>query len=143
MQRGSITRLVARVALVAALGACSGTRFVPYTPLEKKTDIEAKKLYDAAEGTLLDRGYLIEKRDPAGLTLVTEPRTLLGSEIGQNKFRYVWKVQTNGGTLSINLSCQEAGGLGDPSKCDKDAPEKIVQEQAGIAEQVLKEAKGE
>lgn len=130
-------------AAVLLLAACSGARFVPYVPLEKKTDLDAKKLYDAAEGTLLDRGYLIDKRDEATLTLVTEPRTMLGSDISQNKFKYVWKVQTSGGTLRIELKCKEAGGLGDPVDCDKETPEKIVLEQDAIAEQAMREAKGQ
>jgi len=124
------------------IAACGGPRLVPYTPLEKKTDLDGKKLYEAAEGTLLDRGYLIEKRDEAGLTLVTEPRTILGSDIGQNKFKYAFTVKTVGGTLRIDLKCREAGGLGEPVDCDKETPEKVVQEQSAIAEQAINEAKG-
>lgn len=127
--------------LLVVLGSCGGPRLVPYTPLEKQTDLDGKKLYDAAEGTLLDRGYLIEQRNEAELTIVTEPRTLLGSDIGKNKFKYVFKVQTGGGKLRIGLVCQESGGLGDPADCSKETPEKIVQEQNTIAEQAIQEAK--
>jgi hypothetical protein len=131
------------VSVGLALAACVGPRFVGYSPLEQKTGLDAKKLYDAAEGTLLDRGYLIEKRDETGFELVTEPRTLLGSEIGKSKFRYVWTVKTADGTLRIKLACREAGGLGDPSECNEQAPEKIVSEQNAIAEQAVREAKSQ
>lgn len=128
-----------------ALGAagCGGPRFVNYTPHEQKTGLDAKKLYDAAEGTLLDRGYLIAERDEAHFRLVTEPRTLLGSEIGKSKFRYTWTVETGSGTLKIKLACREAGGLGDPAECNQQAPEKIVAEQGEIATRAVREAKGQ
>ncbi|MFO0569943.1 MAG: hypothetical protein U0263_30130 [Polyangiaceae bacterium] len=134
-------RLVA-IALVG-LAACGGPRIVVYTPLEKKTGLEQGKLYAAAEGTLLDRGYLLETRDEKSGRLETEPRTLLGSAIGRSKFRYSWKVSTADGTLRIELSCKEQGGLGDSGDCSKEAPEKLVGEQNQIAEQTLREARGQ
>ena len=123
-----------------AVSACGGQRFAPYAPLEKQTGLDQKKLYDASEGTLLDRGYLIEIRDPAGFKLKTKPRTLLGSNISQDKYRYVWTVETAGGTLKIRLHCKEASGTGDVSDCGTDAPEKLVIEQRTIADQAIKEA---
>jgi hypothetical protein len=125
------------------LGACGGPRLVHYERLEKQTDIDQKKLYDAAEGTLLDRGYLIEKRDEGAFTLVTKPRTVLGSEIGKSKFKYAFEVKTSDGKLRIELSCRQEGGLGDPGDCEKETPEKVVEEQNAIAEQAVREAKGQ
>ncbi|MBI3205278.1 MAG: hypothetical protein HYZ29_27305 [Myxococcales bacterium] len=128
--------------LALAATGCGGPRFVNYTPHQQKTGLDPKKLYDAAEGTLLDRGYLIAERDEAHFRLVTEPRTLLGSEIGKSKFRYAWTVESASGTLKITLACKEAGGLGDPADCNQQAPEKIVAEQDAIASQAVREAKG-
>jgi hypothetical protein len=135
--------LLFSVLFALALAGCGGPRLVPYAPLEKKTGLDSKKLYDATEGTLLDRGYLIETRDETGFKLETKTRTLLGSDITQNKFKYAWSVETAGGTLKIALSCKEASGTGSVSDCGKDAPDKLVAEQRAIADQAIKEAKGE
>lgn len=132
------------VGALAVLAACTGPRLVAYTPLEKKTELEEKKLYDAAEGTLLDRGYLLETRDEKAFRLQTRPRTLLGSQISQSKYKYVWIVETAGGTLKIQLKCAEAGrGGAEVLDCGKETPEKIAREQLIIAEQAIQEAKGD
>ena len=128
---------------LVTLGACGRQKLVPYTPLEEKTEIEEKKLYDAAEGSLLDRGYLFQKRDEAMFHMVTKPRTLTGSEISNTKFKYVWVVDTVGGTLKIQLKCQETSSVADPVDCGSETPEKIVKEQRAIADQALREARGE
>lgn len=135
-------RILFALALVT-LAACGRPKFVPYTPLEEKTDIEQKKLFDAAEGALLDKGYLIQKKDEAGFELLTKPRTLTGSEMTDTKYKYVWQVDTSGGTLKIKLQCQETSKDNEPIDCGKEAPEKIVKEQQAIRDQALREARGE
>jgi hypothetical protein len=132
---------LALVGFTLALAACGGPRLSPYTPLEKKSELQPKVLYDAAEGVLLDRGYLIDKRDPAGFELRTQPRTLLGSQIAQNKYKYVWSVHTGGGSIRIELSCKEASGSGDASDCGAEVPAKLVAEQRAIYDQTVDEAK--
>ncbi len=136
-----------RVALFSAvfalcLAACGGPKLVPYTPLEEKTELDQKKLLDSTEGVLLDRGYLIDKKDEQALKLTTKVRTLLGSDIAKNKYQYVFEVETSGGTLKIHLKCQVACGSGELSDCGKEAPEKIVAEQKAIADQAKQEAAG-
>lgn len=135
-----------RVVLLSTLlllAACGRPKLVPYTPLEEKTEIEEKKLFDAAEGALLDKGYLIQKKDEAGFELLTKPRTLTGSEMTDTKYKYVWKVSTAGGTLKIALQCQETSKTSEPVDCGTETPEKIAKEQQAIRDQALSEARGE
>lgn len=124
--------------LLLAVG-CTGPRLVAYSPLDEKTDLDEKKLYDAAEGVLLDKGFLIQTRDEAGHRLETEPRTMLGSEIAKNKFKYVFIVQIGSGKLHIELKCKDAGSGED---CGKEVPEKMVKDQRMIADGILSEAGG-
>jgi len=111
----------------AALIDCERPVYVRYAPLEQKTEIEEKKLYAATEGALLDRGYLFQKRDEEKLHLVTKPRILTGSE-SEARFKYVWVVDTAGGTLKIELKCQETKPDAEPVSCGEETPEKIVKE---------------
>ncbi len=125
-----------------ALVDCARPVFVKYVPLEQKTELDEKKLYAATEGALLDRGYLFQTRDEATHHLVTRPRLLTGGE-GEAEFKYVWIADTAGGTLKLNLRCQKTGGPAEPVSCGEETPEKIMKEQRAIADQALKEARGE
>lgn len=130
------------VPLALSAADCAQAKFVPYEPLERATDLDEKKLYAATEGTLLDRGYLFQQKDEAGCHLVTQPRRLTGGE-GDVKYRYVWQVSCAGGTLKIRVECQEDLDGAKPVSCGKETPEKIVKEQKAIADQAVKEARGE
>lgn len=125
-----------------ALLDCDRPVYVRYAPLEQKTEIEEKKLYAAAEGALLDRGYLFQRRDAEKLHMVTKPRILTGSE-SEARFKYVWLVDTAGGVLKIELKCQETKPEAEPVSCGEETPEKIVKEQRAIADKALAEARGE
>ena len=125
---------------VGSLG-CGGQPQVPYSPLQKKTDLDPKKLYDAAEGTLLDRGFSIATRDESHFHLVTEPRTLLGSQISKGKYKYAFVVDTADGTLKIELKCQTESATSELQSCGAEAPEKLVTEQRQIADHAIAEAK--
>jgi hypothetical protein len=138
MKRGALW-----VVGLVLLAGCGRPKLVPYTPLEEKTDIEEKKLFDAVEGTMLDKGYLFQKRDEAAFHLLTKPRTLTGSEMTSTKYKYVWDVDTKGGTLKIQLKCQETTGEAEPVDCAAETPEKIVKEQQAIRDKALAEARGE
>jgi hypothetical protein len=127
------------VAVTFLIAGCTGPRLVPYAPLDEKTDLDEKKLYEAAEGVLLDKGFLIETRDEAGHRLETEPRTMLGSQIAKDKFKYVFIVETGGGKLHIQLKCKDADSGED---CGKEVPEKMVKDQRSIADGILAEAGG-
>jgi hypothetical protein len=125
--------------LAALLAACGGPPMAPYSPVQKETNVSPQKLYAAAEGALLDQGYLIAKRDPDGLRLETEKRALLGSEITKDKYEYVWIVETAGGTLKIRLECRlssERAG----EECGDERPEKLVKQQQRLVDQILSEA---
>jgi hypothetical protein len=128
---------------VAVAVDCNPPKFLLYKPLELKTAIDEQKLYAATEGTLLDRGYLFQKRDEAAHHMLTQPRTLTGSQTTDTKFKYVWVVDTAGGALKIQLMCQETSATAEPVRCAPEVPEKIVQEQRAIADQALREARGE
>ncbi len=130
------------LAALLVLGACTGPRLAPYSPIDQKTDVDSKKLYDAAEGMLLDSGFLIETRDEAGLKLTTQPRTMLGSAIANDKYKYVFVVETSGGKLSIQLKCKAASASGATEDCGEEVPEKLVKDQRKLADSILEEAKG-
>lgn len=133
-----VRRLLLSFAVVAV--ACGGQSMTAYAPLERTTEVAPEKLLPAAEGTLLDRGYLIERKDQTEIQ--TKPRTLLGSEIAKDKYRYVWTVNASQGRLRIELDCK-TGDEAAPTSCsDKEAPEKLVKEQQEIVEQILREAGG-
>jgi len=121
---------------------CARPVYVPYTPLEQKTEFDQEKLYAAAEGALLEKGYLFQERDPDKHRLRTKPRMLTGGE-GEPRFKYVWLVDTGGGTLRIELRCQEGQPGAEPVSCGKETPEKIVKEQRAIADKALAEARGD
>jgi hypothetical protein len=131
---------LARLAFVVGLLAgCTGPNTAPYTPVEKKTDHSAETLYQAAEGALLDAGYLIETRDPQGFKLKTQERTLLGSEIKKDKYKYVWVVETGGGKLAIRMECSREAGE-EREDCGAERPEKLVNEQDKLVTAILAEA---
>ena len=130
------------IALGALLAGCGGPAMAAYTPAEKKTDLAPDALYAAAEGALLDAGYLIETRDPAGHRLETQERTMAGSEIKQDKYRYRWTVETAGGTLKLRVSCERVSG-DDGEDCGGERPEKLVKEQDRLIEQIVSEAKSQ
>jgi hypothetical protein len=121
------------------LAGCTGPAMAPYSPAERRTELAPEKLYAAAEGALLDGGYLIKERDPAGHRLETEPRTLLGSEIDKDKYRYWWIVETGGGTLKLRLSCQHVEG-DETEDCGDERPEKLVREQDELLDAIVGEA---
>jgi hypothetical protein len=127
------------VALIFLLVGCTGPRLVVYTPLDEKTDIDSKKLYDAAEGVLQDQGFSIATRDEAAHRLKTEDRTMLGSQIANDKYKYAFVVETGDGKLHLQLSCRVAGSNED---CGKEVPEKMVKDQRRIADAILAEAGG-
>lgn len=133
-------RCVAWVPLSFALAACGGPPMAAYSPGEKNSDLPADKLYAAAEGALLDHGYLIEKRDPSGFRLETQKRTMAGSEIKQDKYEYSWIVETGGGKLKIRLECRRASGA-DSEDCGAERPEKLVKQQEQLIEEILSEAR--
>lgn len=121
---------------------CERPVYVKYAPLERKTELDAKTLFAATEGALLDRGYLFQRRDEAAHQLLTKPRVLTGGE-GDPEFKYVWLADTAGGTLRLRVMCQENRPEAEPVSCGEQTPEKIMKEQHAIAEQALKEARGE
>lgn len=128
------------VALLFLLIGCTGPRLVAYAPLDEKTEIDSKKLYDAAEGVLQDKGFLLATRDRAAHRLQTEERTMLGSQIANDKYKYAFVVETGGGKLHMQLSCKVAGSNED---CGKEVPEKMVKDQRHIADAILAEAGGQ
>jgi hypothetical protein len=130
------------LALAAMVVACGGQPMAPYSPVEKNTDLSPRTLYAAAEGTLLDQGYLIARRDPERLRLETQKRTLLGSEIRKDKFEYVWIVETAGGTLRIRLECQRTSGA-QSEDCGDERPERLVKQQNQLVDLILAEARGD
>lgn len=124
--------------LFLALG-CTGPRLVAYTPLDEKTDADSKKLYDAAEGVLQDKGFLIQTRDEADFRIQTEERTMLGSQIANDKYKYAFVVETGEGKLHMQLTCKMAGSN---EQCGKEVPEKMLKDQRMIADAILAEASG-
>lgn len=110
-----------------------------YRPAERKTDVAPEKLYAAAEGALLDHGYLIAKRDPERFRLETEERRLAGSDISQDKYHYVWIIEAGGGALKVRVTCQRQSG-GEFEDCRDKRPEKLVTEQDQLIEAILGEA---
>jgi uncharacterized lipoprotein len=122
-----------------ALAACMATRMSPYTPAEKATDAAPERLYAAAEGVLLDRGFLIAERNPEAGTLKTEQRTLVGDEVFRSEFRYAISVETRGGKLKVAMSCSR-GDKSAPESCGDDRPEKLVLEQERLVDAILAEA---
>lgn len=129
----------ASLALVFLLVGCTGPRLVAYAPLDEKTDLDSKKLYDAAEGVLQDQGFSIATRDEGAHRLKTEERTMLGSQIANDKYKYSFVVETGDGKLHMQLSCKVAGSNED---CGKEVPEKMVKDQRHIADAILAEAAG-
>jgi hypothetical protein len=125
--------------LFLAIG-CTGPRLVAYTPLDEKTDVDSKKLYDAAEGVLQDKGFLIQTRDEADFRIQTEERTMLGSQIANDKYKYAFVVETGEGKLHMQLTCKMAGSN---EECGKEVPEKMLKDQRMIADAILAEASGE
>ncbi len=113
----------------------------PYTPLDQSTELDKGKLLEAAEGTLLDRGYLVADKDAAAGKIVTKERTMLGSQIAQEKFKYVWTVEVGGGHVKIQIGCKQAKAE-EISSCGDEVPEKLVKEQQEIADQIVREAEG-
>lgn len=142
--RQALARWLLPLLCVSALTLvdCNRPVFVPYAPLEQKTELDEKKLYAATEGALLDRGYLFQKRDEVALRLVTKPRTITGAE-GDPRYKYVWIVDTAGGTLKLRLMCQESRPDAEPRSCGDETPEKILKEQRAIADQAIAEARGD
>jgi hypothetical protein len=134
------TRLIGGIFALFMAGC--GQPQTAYSPYEKKTAVDPKKLFDAAEGTLQDRGFSIATRDAGAFRLVTEPRTLLGSQISKGKYQYAFVVETAGGTLKIELKCQSKSATTDVGPCGDQAPEKLVNEQQQIAQHTLAEAQG-
>lgn len=132
-------RFWALAALV--LASCTGPAMAPYSPGERQTEIAPDELYRAAEGALLDAGYLIEIRDAAAHRLKTEPRTLLGSEIDKDKYRYAWVVETSGGKLRLWLHCEHVEG-DEHWDCGDERPAKLVREQDTLLDAIVKEAGG-
>ncbi len=121
---------------------CMTTRLSPYAPVEKKTDAPRERLYEAAEGTLLDRGFLIAERKPEVGTLKTEQRTMLGEEVFRSEYRYAFSIDTRGGKLRVEMSCSR-GDKSSTEPCGTERPEKLVIEQARLVEAILAEATGE
>lgn len=121
-----------------ALG-CTGPRLVAYAPLDEKTKLDPKKLYDAAEGVLQDQGFLIATRDEAAQRIQTEDRTMLGSQIANDKYKYSFVVEIGDGKLHIQLHCKVAGSNED---CGKEVPEKMLKDQRHLADAILAEAGG-
>ncbi|MCA9598352.1 MAG: hypothetical protein KC776_33800 [Myxococcales bacterium] len=124
------------------LAACTGPKMAPYSPTDRSTELSSEKLLPAAEGTLLDRGYLIDEKDEASGKIVTKERTLLGSQIAQEKFKYLWTVETSGGHLKIQIGCRKSNA-DEIVSCGDEVPEKLVKEQKEIVEQILTEAGGQ
>ncbi len=130
------------ILVALAVAACVTTRLSPYAPVEKKTDASPERLYEAAEGTLLDRGFLIAERKPEVGTLKTEQRTMLGEEVFRSEYRYAFSIDTRGGKLLVEMSCSR-GDKSSPEPCGAERPEKLVLEQARLVEAILAEATGE
>lgn len=122
-----------------ALIACSATRQSPYAPVERETDAPQSRLFEAAEGALLENGFLIDRRDPEAGTLQTQQRTLLGDEVFRTEFRYAFKVGTRDGKLTVEMSCSQ-GDKSAPEPCGSERPEKLVKVQARLVEAILAEA---
>jgi hypothetical protein len=127
------------VALIFLAIGCTGPRLVSYAPLDEKTDLDAKKLYDAADGVLQDKGFLIQTRDEADFRIRTKERTMLGSQIANDKYKYAFVVETGEGKLHMQLTCKMAGSN---EECGKEVPEKMLKDQRMIADAILAEASG-
>lgn len=135
-------RLFWTLMISLVLAGCMATRMSPYAPAEKTTDAAPERLYAAAEGVLLDRGFLIAERNPEAGTLKTEQRTLIGDEVFRSEFRYSISVETRGGKLKMVMSCSR-GDKSAPESCGDDRPEKLVLEQERLVEAILAEASAE
>jgi hypothetical protein len=128
--------------LLLLAGGCGGPSMAPYSPVEHKTELAPQKLYAAAEGVLLDHGYNIAKREPAGFRLETEERRIAGSEIKKDKYHYVWIVEASGGALKIRIDCKRTSGA-DSEDCGSERPAKLVSEQDKLVTEILREAGGD
>jgi hypothetical protein len=113
---------------------------VTYAPLQEKTDLDEKKLYDAADGVLQDQGFLIASRDESARRIQTEERTMLGSQIAKDKYKYSFVVEIGSGKLRLQLDCKLEGSNED---CGKEVPEKMVKDQRALADAILAEASGQ
>lgn len=110
-----------------------------YRPLQHPTELPEGRLYTAAEGALLDLGNNIEKRDPVELRLETKPRTLAGSAIQQDGYRYFWIVDVDEGEVRIEIHCERVRGQS-ASDCGDKRPQKLVTEQKKLLEAILRDA---
>ncbi len=120
--------------------ACVGPATAAYSPAERSSEASMDRLYRAGEGALLEHGYLIAVRDPENGRLETEPRTLAGSGMSGNKFRYAWTLEVGDGRVALSLRCAQEPDA-ELSPC-AEAPERIVNEQPRILDHVLEEATG-
>ena len=116
--------------------ACVGVRFVDYEPLKRKTDLSRERLYELAEDVLLDRGYVIVKREATRGRLTTKVRSLLLSHVSNERFYYAWKIETGGGNLVIRMACNRASrtSLVD---CQEEVPIPLAREQQAILTDIV------
>jgi hypothetical protein len=124
-----------------ALLACGGPTMAPYSPGQRDSSASGQALFEAAEGTLLDHGYLIGDKE-AGKKLVTKERTLLGGPVEQDEFKYTFTVEVGGGKVKMSLGCTVGTKGGDFVPCGEDAPEKLIREQSQMLDQITREAEG-
>jgi uncharacterized lipoprotein len=131
-------------AVVLLLAGCDSAHMTAYTPVDQKTSLSAKVLYEAAVASLEDNGYNLEKQDPATFEITTVQRTHNVSELSHTKYHYVWNVSAADGRLGIKLTCEMNSGAHATKfePCGDKAPQHLVDEQQKLRDAILTQAHG-
>jgi hypothetical protein len=133
-------RFLCVVALLA-LG-CGGAGMTSYTPAKEKTKFSEDDLFTATVRALEAKGYTAIP-DREQLVVKTREKEISVSSVPKLSYKYTWQIQTKGGTLAINSTCQENSAMSrtEFEDCGDDRPQRMVDEQQSLVAEILDEAK--
>jgi hypothetical protein len=130
-------------AWVLAFVLCGcGAGMTSYQPVNEKTKLSEDDLFEASVDALEARDY-VPILDRERYFVKTREKEIAVSSVPRLSYKYTWQIQTKDATLSISSTCKENSATARTTfeDCGEDRPERLVEEQKALREDILKRAK--
>jgi hypothetical protein len=131
------------VTAALVVSACGGAGFKSYEPVAEKTSLDQDQLFTAAQRTIEKLGYQPVKFDRAGHTVSTREKEVGYSSVPRLSYRYSFTIETQGGQLSITVSCTMNDSLNREKfeDCGDERPDRVLDEMEALRAEILETGK--